>query len=87
MRNMLEKTKVIVDVLDIFVSLKRGLTLTDINFQLNNIYESHGKTVDQQMLIEIINELTTDGYLKTFKVGSLDSWKITEEGEDHFYDL
>lgn len=87
MRNMLEKTKIIVDVLDIFVSLKRGLTLTDINFQLNNIYASHGKTVDQQILIEVINKLTTDGYLKTFKVGSLDSWKITEEGEDHFYDL
>ena len=84
---MLEKTKVIVDVLDIFVSLKRGLHLTDISFQLNNIYETHGEKVDQQMLIEIINELTTDGYLKTFKVGSLDSWKITEEGEDHFYDL
>ncbi len=87
MRNMLEKTKVIVDVLDIFVSLKRGLTLTDVNFQLNNIYASHDKTVDQQILTEVINELTTAGYLKTFKVGSLDSWKITEEGEDHFYDL
>ena len=84
---MLEKTKVIVDVLDIFVSLKRGLHLTDVNFQLNNIYEAHGKKVDQQMLIEIINELTADGHLKTFKVGSLDSWKITEEGEDFFYDL
>lgn len=84
---MLEKTKVVVDVLDIFVSLRRGLTVTDINFQLNNIYEAKGEKVDQQMLIEIINELTTDGYLKTFKVGTLDSWKITEEGEDHFYDL
>ena len=87
MRSMLEKTKVIVDVLDIFVSLKRGLNLTDINFQLNNIYEAQGKKVDQQMIIEIINEFTANGYLKTFKVGSLDSWKITEEGEDHFYDL
>jgi predicted transcriptional regulator len=84
---MLEKTKVIVDVLDIFVSLKRGLHLTDVNFQLNNIYETQGKKVDQHMLIEIINELTADGYLKTFKVGALDSWKITEEGEDYFYDL
>ena len=87
MRNMLEKTKVIVDVLDIFVSSKRGLHLTDVNFQLNNIYEAQGKKIDQHMLTEIIDELTADGYLKTFKVGSLDSWKITEEGEDHFYDL
>ena len=84
---MLEKTKIIVDVLDIFVSLKRGLNLADINFQLNNIYESQGKTVDKEILIEILNELTAEGYLRTFKVGALDSWKITEEGEDHFYDL
>lgn len=83
----MEKAKVIVDVLDIFVSLRRGLNLGDINFQLNNIYESQGKTVDQQMILEILNELTVEGYLKTFKVGALDSWKITEEGEDHFYDL
>ncbi|MBY9001770.1 MAG: hypothetical protein KGD64_12705 [Candidatus Heimdallarchaeota archaeon] len=84
---MLEKTKLIVDVLDIFVSLKRGLNLPDLIFQLNDIYAPQGMKVEQEMLLEILNELAADGYLKTFKVGVLDSWKITEEGEDHFYDL
>ena len=84
---MLEKTKLTVDALDIFVSLKRGLNLGDLIFQLNNIYESKGEKVDQDMLLELLNELVAEGYLKTFKVGVLDSWKITEEGEDHFYDL
>lgn len=84
---MLEKKKIIVDVLDIFVSLKRGLNLADLTFQLNNIYEPLGEKIDQDMLVDVLTELTTEGYLKTFKVGALDSWKITDEGEDYFYDL
>lgn len=84
---MLDKTKVTLDVLDICVSLRRGLTISDITFQLNNMYESQGMKVENDMLVEILDELTTNGHLKTFKVGALDSWKITEEGEDYFYSL
>ena len=84
---MLEKEKVIVDVLDIFVSARRGLAFGDIMFQLNNIYQPRGEIMEKSLLLDILDELTIQGYIKKFLVGTLDSWKITEEGEDHFYTL
>lgn len=84
---MLEKEKVIIDVLDIFVSAKRGLAFSDVMFQLNNIYQPRGEMMEKSLLTDIMNELTMQGHLNKFKVGTVDTWKITEEGEDHFYSL
>ena len=84
---MLEKEKVIIDVLDIFVSVKRGLAFSDVMFQLNNIYQPRGEMMEKSLLTDIMNELTMQGHLNKFKVGTVDTWKITEEGEDHFYSL
>jgi hypothetical protein len=84
---MLEKDKVIVDVLDIFVSAKRGLAFSDVMFQLNNIYQSRGAMMEKSLLEDIMNDLTMQGHLNKFKVGTVDTWKITEEGEDYFYSL
>lgn len=84
---MLEKDKVIVDVLDIFVSAKRGLSFSDVMFQLNDIYQSRGAMMEKSLLEDIMNDLTMQGHLNKFKVGTVDTWKITEEGEDHFYSL
>ncbi|MHA1707630.1 MAG: hypothetical protein ACTSX6_07005 [Candidatus Heimdallarchaeaceae archaeon] len=84
---MLEKEKVIIDVLDIFVSAKRGLTFSDVMFQLNNMYQPRGEIMEKSLLIDILDELTIQGFLKKFLVGKIDTWKITEEGEDHFYSL
>lgn len=87
MRNMLEKEQVIIDVLDIFVSAKRGLSFGDVMFQLNDIYRAKGEMMEKSLLTDILNDLTMQGFLNKFQVGTLDSWKITEEGEDHFYSL
>ena len=84
---MLEKEKVIIDVLDIFVSAKRGLSFSDVMFQLNNIYQPRGAIMEKSLLTDIMNELTMQGHLNKFKVGTVDTWKITEEGEDHFYSM
>ncbi len=84
---MLEKEKVIIDVLDIFVSAKRGLSFSDVMFQLNNIYQPRGEMMEKSLLIDIMNDLTMQGHLNKFKVGTVDTWKITEEGEDHFYSM
>ena len=84
---MVEKQQIEVDLLDIFVSLNRGLNLSDVMFQLNNLYAPRGETVEQDVLIEVLTSLTEKGYLKSFQVGALDSWKITEDGEDYFYNL
>lgn len=84
---MLEKEKVIIDVLDIFVSAKRGLSFSDIMFQLNNIYQPRGEMMEKSLLTDIMNDLTMQGHLNKFKVGTVDTWKITEEGEDHFYSM
>jgi hypothetical protein len=84
---MLEKEKVIIDVLDIFVSAKRGLAFSDVMFQLNNIYQPRGEMMEKSLLTDIMNELTMQGHLNKFKVGTVDTWKITEEGEDHFYSM
>jgi hypothetical protein len=84
---MLEKEKVIIDVLDIFVSAKRGLSFSDVMFQLNNIYQPRGEMMEKSLLTDIMNELTMQGHLNKFKVGTVDTWKITEEGEDHFYSM
>ena len=81
---MVEKQQIEMDLLDIFVSLNRGLNLSDVMFQLNNLYAPKGEKVEQEMLMEV---LADKGYLKTFQVGALDSWKITEDGEDYFYSL
>ena len=84
---MVEKEQIEMDLLDIFVSLNRGLNISDVMFQLNNLYAPKGETVEQDILLEVLNSLTEKGYLKTFQVGALDSWKITEDGEDYFYSL
>ncbi|MHA1952344.1 MAG: hypothetical protein ACXAAM_01635 [Candidatus Heimdallarchaeaceae archaeon] len=84
---MLEKEKVIIDVLDIFVSAKRGLAFSDIMFQLNDIYQSRGAMMEKSLLTDIMNDLTMQGHLNKFKVGTVDTWKITEEGEDYFYSM
>lgn len=84
---MVEKQQIEIDLLDIFVSLNRGLNLSDVMFQLNNLYTPRGEKAEQAVLIEVLNSLTEKEYLKNFKVGSLDSWKITDEGEDYFYSL
>jgi hypothetical protein len=84
---MLEKEKVIIDVLDIFVSAKRGLSFSDVMFQLNNIYQPGGEMMEKSLLTDIMNDLTMQGHLNKFKVGTVDTWKITEEGEDHFYSM
>lgn len=84
---MVEKQQIEIDLLDIFVSLNRGLNLSDVMFQLNNLYAPRGEKVEQAVLIEVLNSLTEKDYLKNFQVGSLDSWKITDEGEDYFYSL
>ena len=84
---MLEKEQIIMDVLDIFVSAKRGLTFSDVMFQLNNIYQSRGEMMEKSLLLDILDDLTMQGFIRTFIVGTLDTWKITEEGEDHFYTM
>ncbi len=84
---MLEKEQVIIDVLDIFVSAKRGLAFVDVMFQLNDIYRAKGEMMEKSLLTDILNDLTMQGFLSKFQVGTLDSWKITEEGEDHFYSM
>jgi len=84
---MLEKEKVIIDVLDIFVSAKRGLSFSDVMFQLNNIYQPRGEMMEKSLLTDIMDDLTMQGHLNKFKVGTVDTWKITEEGEDHFYSM
>ena len=84
---MLEKEQIIIDVLDIFVSAKRGFTFSDVMFQLNNIFQSRGEMMEKSMLLDILNDLTMQGLIRKFKVGTLNTWKITEEGEDHFYSM
>ncbi|MHA2357621.1 MAG: hypothetical protein ACXABK_02485 [Candidatus Heimdallarchaeaceae archaeon] len=84
---MLEKEQIIMDVLDIFVSTKRGLNFSDIMFQLNTIYQPSGEMMEKSMLLDILDDLTMQGHIKKFVVGTLDTWKITEEGEDHFYSM
>ncbi len=84
---MLEKEQVIIDVLDIFVSAKRGLAFGDVMFQLNDIYRAKGEIMEKSLLTDILNDLTMQGFLNKFQVGTIDSWKITEEGEDHFYSM
>ena len=81
------KEQVEVDLLDIFVSLNRGLNISDVTFQINNLYAPRGEKAEPEMLMDVLNELTENGYLRKFQVGTLDSWKITEDGEDYFYSL
>lgn len=83
----MDKETVILDVLDIMYSGKRGYTIADLLMQLNNIYQTRGKKIEQQELYEILNELTEKGYLRMYKVGLVDGWKITEEGIDYFEGL
>jgi hypothetical protein len=85
--NMVTKEQVEVDLLDIFVSLNRGLNISDVTFQINNLYAPKGEQATPEILLEVLNELTEKGYLRKFQVGTIDSWKITEEGEDYFYSL
>ncbi|MHA1198969.1 MAG: hypothetical protein ACTSQF_06420 [Candidatus Heimdallarchaeaceae archaeon] len=84
---MVTKEQIEVDLLDIFVSLNRGLNISDITFQLNNLYSPRGETAEPEMILEVLNALTEKEYLRKFQVGSLDSWKITDDGEDYFYTL
>jgi len=85
--NMVLKEQIETDLLDIFVSLNRGLNISDVTFQINNLYAPRGEKAEPAILLEVLNELAEKGYLKTFQVGTIDSWKITEEGEDYFYNL
>jgi len=77
-----------VDILDIMYSAKRGFSIADLLLQINNIYMAAGKgKVEQEDVEKVLNELTEKGYLKKFKVGIVDNWKITEEGIDFFESL
>ena len=62
---MVEKQQIEMDLLDIFVSLNRGLNISDVMFQLNNLYAPKGEKVEQDILLEVLNSLTEKGYLKT----------------------
>ncbi|MBA7538360.1 hypothetical protein ES705_30635 [subsurface metagenome] len=85
--NMLDKERVRIDVLDVFCVAKRGLSIADVLMQLNSMYVRSGEKLEQQMLQDVLDELTEKGYLKTYKVGILSSWKITEEGIEYFEDM
>ena len=63
---MVEKQQIEIDLLDIFVSLNRGLNLSDVMFQLNNLYAPRGESVEQEVLIEVLASLTEKDYLKNF---------------------
>ena len=84
---MLDKEKVKIDVLDIFVSAPRSLNFSDLMFQLNNIYQPRGEMMEKSLLTDVLNDLTMQGLIKKFQIGTIDSWKITEEGEDYFYSM
>ncbi len=84
---MVMKEQIEVDLLDIFVSLNRGLNISDISFQLNNLYAPKGESAEPEMILAVLNALTEKEFLRKFQVGTLDSWKITEDGEDYFYSL
>ena len=84
---MLDKERVKIDVLDVFCVAKRGLSIADVLMQLNSMYMRFGEKLEQQMLQDILDKLTEIGYLKTYKVGILNSWKITEAGIEYFEDL
>ncbi|MBA7589052.1 hypothetical protein ES708_31126 [subsurface metagenome] len=45
------------------------------------------KRLEQQMLQDILDKLTEIGYLKTYKVGILNNWKITEGGIEYYEDM
>ena len=85
--NMLDKERVRIDVLDVFCVAKRGLSIADVLMQLNGMYVRFGEKLEQQMLQDILDELTEIGYLKTYTVGVLNNWKITEEGIEYFEDM
>lgn len=85
--NMLDKERVKIDVLDVFCVAKRGLPMADVLMQLNSMYVRSGEKLEHQMLQEILDKLTEIGYLKTYKVGILNTWKITKEGIEYFEDM
>ena len=85
--NMLDKERVRIDVLDVFCIAKRGLSIADVLMQLNNMYVRSGEKLEQQMLQDILDKLTEIGYLKTYKVGILNNWKITEGGIEYYEDM
>lgn len=84
---MVMKEQIEVDLLDIFVSLNKGLNISELTFQLNNLYAPKGETIKPDVLNEILNTLTEKEFLNKFQVGKIDTWKITENGEDYFYSL
>jgi len=84
---MLDKERVKIDVLDVFCLAKRGLSIADVLMQLNSMYVRSGEKLEQQMLQDILDKLTEIGHLKTYKVGILNNWKITEEGIEYFEDM
>lgn len=85
--NMLDRERVRIDVLDVFCGAKRGLPMADVLMQLNSMYVRSGEKLEQQMLQDILEELTEIGYLRTYKVGILNTWKITDEGIEYYEDL
>ncbi len=78
---MMDKEKLKFDLLDCMVATRKGMTLLDILNQLTLLYGQQNQNIVQGELLIALNELTTNGYAKTFKIGALDAWKITEEGE------
>ncbi len=84
---MIGKEQYILDILDIMSTQKRGFSIADLMMQLNVLYSAKGEKPEQKIVEEVLNDLTSNGYLKSFKVGSISEWKITEEGEDYFYSL
>ena len=80
----MNEAQMMVDILDIMASLKRGFSVADLMVQLTTLYAPRGGQPDQAILEKILNEQTEQGHLKTFKIGILPSWKITPEGEEFF---
>ncbi|MHA1304203.1 MAG: hypothetical protein ACTSQE_09435 [Candidatus Heimdallarchaeaceae archaeon] len=83
----MNKDQYMIDILDIMATQKRGFSIADLMFQLSTLYATRGEKPDQVVIQKVLDELTEQGYLKTFQVGALPQWKITEEGEDYFYSL
>ena len=83
----MNEAQLMVDILDIMCSMNKGFSIADLLVQLNNLYATRGEQVEQAIIRKVLDDLTEQGYLKTYTVGVLPSWKITPEGEDFFYSL
>lgn len=82
---MVEIEKMKLDILDIMVSMKKGYSIADLMMQLANLYAPLGEKPNQEQVESILDEFKKEGYIKEFMVGTLPSYKITDEGEEFFY--